>query len=229
MRLRKKPFGIPTIGLSLAVCSCLVACKKESADLPPQTTFDEKGMPQGDQAFTPPEIHRDRPIGLDTVGLPPSSPEPSAVAKPPVPDAKPAVPPAAPAAPLVATAPVAAAAVAKPAAKAPEEKAADPVLAKPVDGAVVPAASGDWVVQVNVHRSRAEAEAQVAKLAKDGIPGYAVAFQAGEEHLSGSYWRVRVGRFASRADAQKYGVSVLEPKGFKFWIDKKSNEAKQGT
>jgi len=77
---------------------------------------------------------------------------------------------------------------------------------------------------VNVHRNEAEAQAQVSKLAKDGIPAYVVPVPTGEEHLSGSYWRVRVGRFDSRADAKRYGASVLEAMGLKFWIDRKSNE-----
>lgn len=227
MRMSKIPFGFPMIGLSLAV---LAGCKEKPADLPPQTEFDEKGMPRGDQVFTPAEIHRDRPIGLDTAGL---SPEPAAPAvaatKAPAVDSRPAAsptpPPARPVAPPVAKP----SAVAATPAKTAPPPAVD--VAKPVAGAgdVVPGASGDWVLQVNVHRSEADAQAQIAKLAKDGIPAYTVAFQSGEEHLSGSYWRVRVGRFSSRADAQRYGSSVLEPKGLKFWIDKKSNEAKQGT
>jgi len=237
--MNKHPFGIGTISLSLALLSCLAACKKETTDLPPQTTFDDKGMPQGDSSFTPAEIHRDQPIGLDTTGL---SPKPAAAvavaAKPTVQESKPAAvaavvaaPVAKPAAPPAKVEPPPAA---KPAAKASvveqAPKPAEPAIAKPVAsaGEVVPSATGDWVIQVNVHRSQSEAEAQVAKLAKDGIGAYSVAFQAGEEHLSGNYWRVRVGRFASRADAQKYGTSVLEPKGLKFWIDKKSNELKQG-
>lgn len=234
MRMSKIPFGFPTIGLSLVFVACLVGCKEKPADLPPRTEFDEKGMPRGDQVFTPAEIHRDRPIGLDTAGLSPKPAAPAvAVAKAPAVDAKPAASPAPSPTPPVAPPP--APPVAKPSAVAatPAKTAPPPAadVAKPVAGAgdVAPGPSGDWVLQVNVHRSEADAQAQIAKLAKDGIPAYTVAFQSGEEHLSGSYWRVRVGRFSSRADAQKYGSSVLEPKGLKFWIDKKSNEAKQGT
>jgi cell division protein FtsN len=238
--MSKHPFGIGTISLCLALLSALVACKKEPSDLPPRTAFDDKGMPQGDSSFTPAEIHRDQPIGLDTAGLSAKPAPPATVAsKPTAPESKPVAAPAVvapPAAkPAAAPAKVVPPTAATPAAKAPvvekAPKPAEPVIAKPVAGAgeVVPSATGDWVIQVNVHRSQAEAEAQVAKLAKDGIPAYTVAFQAGEEHLSGSYWRVRVGRFASRAEAQKYGSSVLEPKGLKFWIDRKSNESKQGT
>ena len=236
MRMNRFSLGIKTIGLPVAIVACLFACKKESTDLPPQTTFDDKGMPQGDQAFTPAEIHREQPIGLDTAGLSPKPAAPVvASAKPPVQEQKPVAAPVAPAAPPVA-APAAKPAVKAPAAEStvkPTPLVAAPAKApppavdvpKPVAGAgdVVPGPSGDWVLQVNVHRSEADAQAQIAKLAKDGIPAYTVAFQSGEEHLSGSYWRVRVGRFSSRADAQKYGSSVLEPKGLKFWIDKKSN------
>lgn len=229
--MKQHPFGTGTLVLSAALVSCLVACKKEPADLPPQTTFDEKGMPTSDQAFTPAEIHRDEPRSLDTANLSPKPPQPASVAKTAAPEAR-ATAVAAKANDAVASTPTAKTTPAKkePAAVPPAPPKSAPVVAAPaaVAGDVAPRSTGEWVLQVNVHRSQAEAEAQIAKLAKDGIPAYTVAFQAGEEHLSGSYWRVRVGRFASRADAQKYGTSVLEPKGLKFWIDKKSNENKQG-
>ena len=44
--------------------------------------------------------------------------------------------------------------------------------------------------------------------------------------LAGRYWRVRVGRFRSRAEAQSYGEAKVNPKGLKFWIDRKSNETR---
>ena len=89
-----------------------------------------------------------------------------------------------------------------------------------------PGAEGDWVLQVNVHKSEAEADAQVAKLGSQGIPAYSVAVPSEGAGLAGRYWRVRVGRFRSRADAQAYGQRRIASKGLKFWIDRKSNETR---
>lgn len=111
---------------------------------------------------------------------------------------------------------------------------AAPEVKAPKTGAMVPAAipaglqgpteTGDWVVQVAIHKSEAGAQEKVAKLANLGIPAYVVQ-AAPNAGLSGSYWRVRVGRFVQRSDAQKYGDFVLKPAGYAFWVDRKANEA----
>ena len=164
------------------------------------------------QPFTPPEIRRSLD-SLDTgvVAAPAPAPEPAPA---PVAVSTPAAPPPAPM-PAPAPAPVV---------TPPPAKAVPAAPAAPAADAPVPGSDGDWVVQVGIHKSEAGANSMVAKLAAKGIPGYVV--QAAQNAgLSGSYWRVRVGRFAARGDAQKYGDLVLKPAGYSYWVDRKSNEA----
>lgn len=208
----------------------LFACKRESdaAARPDSDSALEQGTgsgSSGEPGFTSAEIRREKPVEIDTAGLvPPATVAPSAQPDN-QPDKNAKVEPAKPAQPVSVqpAKPVAAPA-------SPETPSAQvrPSSAS-VDGAPVPGETGDWVLQVNVHRSEAEAKTQIAKLGQVGIPAYAVPVPTGDANLSGNYWRVRVGRFSSRADAQKYGTSVLEPKGLKFWIDRKANENRQGT
>lgn len=94
-------------------------------------------------------------------------------------------------------------------------------------GAHMPGPTGDYVVQIDIHKSESEALKAVQKLAARGIPAYIVP-AAPDAGLSGSYWRVRVGRFPSRAEAQAYGETVLKPAGLKYWIDRKANEPALG-
>ncbi len=94
-------------------------------------------------------------------------------------------------------------------------------------GAQMPGPTGDFVVQIDIHKSESEALKAVQKLATRGIPAYIVP-AAADAGLSGSYWRVRVGRFPSRAAAQSYGETVLKPAGLKYWIDRKANEPAVG-
>ncbi|GEM_PF-3408832 len=168
-----------------------------------------------DTTFSPAEIRRSGSSSPDTFpengsvktdSVAPAKGEPATVSsetKPPV--AKPEPP--APKAP--ATTPAAPPAPPPPVAKA---------------GGEGPGAEGDWVLQINIHKSEAEARAQVQKLAEQGIPAYAIPVPTGETKLSGDYWRVRVGRFRERAKAQAWGEANIVPRGLKFWVDKKANE-----
>lgn len=210
--------------MALALAMLLaVSCKKEGVERSESGDASSSAVESGGQepGFTRAEIRRESPLEIDTVGLAKAAPKDTvAVATGPV---KPAAAPMAPAKPVAApkAEPPAVAALPTPAAK---------VDVAPASGSsVVPNETGEWVLQVNVHKSEAEAKAQIAKLGQVGIPGYAVPVPTGDANLSGNYWRVRVGRFTTRADAQTYGKSVLEPKGLKFWVDRKSNESRQGT
>lgn len=202
-----------TGSMALALATLLaVSCRKDGVERPgtggaSSTVAESGGREPG---FTRAEIRRETPLGIDTAGLAKAAAKDTQAAASTVP-AKPAAPPKAE--------PPPAAVSSTPAAKAD---------AAPASGSVVPDETGEWVLQVNVHKSEAEAKAQIAKLGQAGIPAYAVPVPTGDANLSGNYWRVRVGRFATRADAQTYGKSVLEPKGLKFWIDRKSNESRQG-
>jgi len=219
---------------TLALAIAFGACKEEPAAWPPKKDHAEgqsktSAPPAAEGGFTPAEIRRAKPVEIDTAAKPVDAAAPSESA-PASPEAT--IPPktvvaksAAPPAPLAEKPAAPKAGESKPA-----TKSVEPAQAAVATGTVgQPGESGEWVLQVNVHRSETEAKAQIAKLGQQGIPAYAIPVPTGDATLSGNYWRVRVGRFQSRAEAQGYGKSVLEPKGLKFWVDKKSNEAKQGT
>ncbi len=205
--------------MALALAMLLaVSCKKEgerksgSTDTSSSSVQESGGQEPG---FTRAEIRRETPLQIDTTGLAkpaPKAAEPAAAAA------------SAPAKPVDPPKPEPVAPVAAPSPAAPVAKPEPPSAS----GAVVPNETGEWVLQVNVHKSEPEAKAQIAKLGQMGIPAYAVPVPTGDANLSGNYWRVRVGRFTTRTDAQTYGKSILEPKGLKFWIDRKSNESRQG-
>lgn len=192
----------------LFVAGCRLGNRQdESANIADSTAT---AAVDSNQPFTPPEIRR--PLDSLDTGVVAAEPAPA-----PVPASTPAAVAPPPAAPAPAPAPVRAT-------TPPPARAASVAPAAPVADAPVPGQEGDWVVQVGIHKSEAGANSMVAKLAAKGIPGYVV--QAAQNAgLSGSYWRVRVGRFAARGDAQKYGDLVLKPAGLSFWVDRKSNEA----
>ncbi|MEN9308762.1 MAG: hypothetical protein RL173_2694 [Fibrobacterota bacterium] len=213
------------VSTAMALVAVFCACKGETASdaskqALPSTAQTDAGSASG-HGFTPAEIRRDKPMKIDTA----ATNESAGAAQKAGSSSESAIPPktvvANPASPASAPAPVVVASV---------TKAVEPTTAPVANGVVgQPGESGDWVLQVNVHRSEADAKAQIAKLGQQGIPAYAIPVPTGDATLSGNYWRVRVGRFQSRAEAQGFGKSVLEPKGLKFWVDKKTNEAKQGT
>ena len=214
--LKDRSAGICLVAV-VAAAALLVACKKTSPDPAVPGNPDVATGSEREPAFTRAEIRRESPMEIDTTGL---GAKAKAVADSVSREAGKDVP--------VAKAQPAPAQVPPQSAKVEPVSVASPV-AEASSGAPVPNETGEWVLQVNVHKSEAEAKAQISKLGKAGIPAYSVPVPTGDANLSGNYWRVRVGRFDSRAAAQTYGKSILEPKGLKFWIDRKSNESRQGT
>lgn len=205
----------------------IAGCRKDEPAPPVEPAVQETVLVAStdtNQAFTPPEIRRaydSTRRGADSVAQAAASAkkvDTVAVATPAPPAPVPPPPAPTPKAPEPKTA----------AAPAPATKPAPKVLAPaaPVAipaGIVEPGSEGDWVIQVGIHKSEEGAQGKVEKLGGIGIPAYVVqaATNAG---LSGSYWRVRVGRWVKRVDAQAYGESVLKPAGYNFWVDRKSNE-----
>lgn len=211
--------------LGLALCVVLLGCREEPAE---QVEVEDTALPDTNPSFTPPEIRRvwdssRAEVVPETVRVAsPTSPppiDPSHGARPGLS----AQVTAAPAVPVPATSPgTVKAPAAKPVSPAPIP-VPEAVVSAPTD-LVGPGTSGEWTIQVGIHKSEEGARGMIAKLSAKGIPGYVVQ-AASNAGLSGSYWRVRVGPFMVRSDAQKYGDKVLVPGGYSFWIDRKSNEA----
>lgn len=194
------------------------ACKKGNS---PQELAKDIPPPSSDTDFTPPEIRRPTPSADSDQAKSASgdAAHSSDTAVRPAASAPASAPRATPVPPTVAQVEP------KPAASAPGNA---PALEAASSGPGDPGPDGDWVVQVSIHKSEADAKAQVAKLSAQGIRAYAIAVPTAETGLAGQYWRVRVGRFRSRSEAQSFGDHKIVPAGLKFWIDKKSNESRAG-
>jgi hypothetical protein len=84
--------------------------------------------------------------------------------------------------------------------------------------------NGRYVIQVNSTASESGAAKMVAKMKNLGYPAYVVAVQNPAPGLVGTYFRVRLGGFDSYPDAKAFAESTLEPAGYDYWIDRKTND-----
>lgn len=83
--------------------------------------------------------------------------------------------------------------------------------------------SGRYTIQIAVFPSEASAKALVKKMAKNGIKAY-YAHVDNPAQLLGLYYRVRVGFFNGRIEAEKFAKTKLEPIGYAWWVDKRKND-----
>lgn len=88
--------------------------------------------------------------------------------------------------------------------------------------------AGHYVVQVAVFKSKRQAAALVEKLANSGYPAYVAEVENPVPELSGTYHRVRIGKFLHIPDAKSFGENTLKPLGYDFWVDNKKNDAVGG-
>lgn len=105
---------------------------------------------------------------------------------------------------------------------------ASPVPAqKPVSfastNAVEQGSSGSYVIQVSIQPSKSNANSIIEKLSSNNIKAY-IADVENPGELEGTYYRVRIGYFASIESAQNFGKQTLEPLGYAWWVDNKSND-----
>ncbi len=85
-------------------------------------------------------------------------------------------------------------------------------------------AGGKYVVQVLVFQTRSRADALVEKLSGLGFPAYVAEVENPTSELSGTFYRVRIGDFATREEAAAFGQESLTPQGYEFWVDAKAND-----
>lgn len=88
--------------------------------------------------------------------------------------------------------------------------------------------AGRYVVQVAVFKSKRQAANLVEKLANSGYPAYVAEVESPVPDLSGTYHRVRIGKFLNITDAKSFGENTLKPNGYDFWVDNKKNDAVGG-
>ena len=75
---------------------------------------------------------------------------------------------------------------------------------------------GQFTVQVGVYRDAKRADQKVRELKDEGYPAYSVQSYAGV--------RVRIGYFANRADADRFGRIFAKDRGVEYWIDQRADE-----
>lgn len=124
--------------------------------------------------------------------------------------AKATTPPAGPA-PAATTPPPAAASPAKTPPAAPAAKAA---ADRPSPGIPTEPKGGGYAIQVAAFNARGEAETLVTRLSGKGYAVYLVTPQAGQPAM----FRVRVGKFRERAEAERVAARLERDEQFKPWI-----------
>jgi hypothetical protein len=88
---------------------------------------------------------------------------------------------------------------------------------------------GSFVVQVSVFKNKRQAASLVEKLANEGYPAYVAEVESPTPDMSGTYHRVRIGRFQRIADARAFGENTLKAQGYSFWVDNKKNDLVGGS
>jgi cell division septation protein DedD len=131
--------------------------------------------------------------------------------------AVPAVPPEAAPQPPAAVAPPAAAPIAPPAAEPAPEPAARPAAAEPppappADSAERAVPAGEWCVQVGASNDRSESERIAARFERFA-PRIETALVQGK-----TWYRVRVGAFATKSAAEKYLKDLSRETGAKGYV-----------
>jgi hypothetical protein len=84
--------------------------------------------------------------------------------------------------------------------------------------------NGRYVIQVASMRSRWLADELATRLKEKGYPSYVLEVENPTEHLTGIYYRVRIGGFSTTVDAKAFAENVLVPAHFDYWVDRKANE-----
>jgi cell division septation protein DedD len=90
-------------------------------------------------------------------------------------------------------------------------KPATPIAAPSAPGTV---ASGGFAVQITALRDRGEADAIVKRLASKGYPAYVVNPLPGKPPV----YRVQVGRFQERAEADRIASKLQKEEQFSPWV-----------
>lgn len=75
---------------------------------------------------------------------------------------------------------------------------------------------GQFTVQVGVYRDIKRADQKVRALKDEGYPAYSVQSDAGV--------RVRIGYFATHADADRFGRIFAKDHSVEYWIDRRTDE-----
>lgn len=107
-----------------------------------------------------------------------------------------------------------------------QEPDSTPAAGRPQDPAYGQVAQGAYVLQVRLFSKKGAAVHYAENLKKAGIPAYVSAIVDPKPELSGTYYRVRAGSFATTAAAREYARLNLEPLGVTdAWADLKARDS----
>jgi hypothetical protein len=85
--------------------------------------------------------------------------------------------------------------------------------------------NGAYTLQVGIYNTERLALKRAEALKTQGIPAYVARVEDPTPALPGTYYRVRVGSFASSQSARDYGATYLAPAGIDFWADLKGRDS----
>jgi hypothetical protein len=88
------------------------------------------------------------------------------------------------------------------------------------------ASSGKYVIQIGIFPSESSAKALVRKMENNGISAYYAKVSAPDPKrgLCSVYFRVRVGFFDEKSDAESFARNRLQPLGYSWWVDRRSHD-----
>jgi hypothetical protein len=102
------------------------------------------------------------------------------------------------------------------------EAESEPVRKANPQGGVVK--DGAYTLQVGIYNNERQAQKRAEKLKSQGFPAYVAWVVDPTPELPGTYYRVRIGSFASTKAARAYGELNLAPQGIEYWADLKARD-----
>jgi DedD protein len=203
---------------SAVIDAPVIGAAAPDADPPPTAGEPAAPVPSGPTSsadVTFPKRLTDAGTSPEKLVTPPKNPPPGASAPAPVPApamTPAAAPPAPPAAASAAVATPTPPATATPLGPAPPPAAKAPE--RPAPGIPTEPRGAGYAIQVAALNGRDEAESMVKRLTGKGYTAYILAPQAGQPTM----FRVRVGKFQERAEAEKVATRLEREELFKPWI-----------
>jgi hypothetical protein len=102
-----------------------------------------------------------------------------------------------------------------------------------IKGATIPGTAaaglsktGAYTLQIGIYNTESLARKRAEALKTKGFPAYVARVENPTADMIGTYYRVRLGSFATTAAARAYGEENLTPAGIAFWADLKSRDSR---
>ncbi|MDD5674687.1 MAG: SPOR domain-containing protein [Chitinivibrionales bacterium] len=96
------------------------------------------------------------------------------------------------------------------------------------ENAPQPSGEGNYVVQISCVGSKRLAEKVVSELQTQGYQAYSTPVSNPVSSLNGTYYRIRIGGFATISEARSFAETNLTSKGYQYWVDRKAHDSMSG-